>query len=443
LKRFFCAFMAMVCLLLPVSGCALNMAPPGRELEPLMIKVMGSDFSTFYSRYGAVYTALHPNVHFQFISRPPRGISDIAQYVSEQSPDVLLLSPPEYEELANRGLLYDLDLLIRRDKYDLDGTIAPVIRYLQNLGGGSIYGLSPAFLSRALYYNIDLFMHYQIPLPTDSMSWSDVLLLARRFPADGNEQTRIYGFMNSAYSVNLFEFGVLIGGSMGLDYVDGTRMQMTIDTPQWKQVYQLVLDTMKSGVLYQGRPTPQPGMTYEEVLKQDPFISGKVAMTVAASDMMAKLQNLPNSVTPPRWDIVSAPGGAGGMDIGDIFSIYIGSNLTDASWDFIRYVNGDDFADVYSRNPTLGYLTTRQKYLKDEEGHHMEAFYMTEPAIARNENSVSQEFYIRFASLAENELQKAYDGSQTIDEALAAMQNQGQQLLMLAELKRQESMDAN
>jgi len=338
--------------------------------------------------------------------------------------------------------LYDLDMLIRRDKFDLDGTIAPVIRYLQHLGGGNIYGLSPVFLSRALFYNKDLFMKFQIPLPVDSMSWSDVLLLARRFPSDGNEETRVYGFMYSAYSLDPFEFGVLIGGSMGLDYVDGTRMQMTIDTPQWKEVFQLVLDTMKSGVLYQGGPTLQPGMSYEEALKQDPFISGKVAMTVAAGDMMTKLQNLPNGVTPPDWDIVSAPGGAGGLELGDIFSIYNGSALIDASWDFIRYVNGDDFADVYMRNPTLGFLTTRQKYLKDEEGHHMEAFYMTEPALAKGKNRVPQGFYMRFASLAESELQKAYDGSRTIDEALAAMQHQGQQWLMLEELKRKASMDA-
>ena len=440
MKRFFCA--AMVFWLLLVSGCDLKKAPPERDVKPITIKVMGSDFNTFYSRYGAVYTALHPNVHFAFIPRSPRGISDIAQYVSEQSPDVLLLSSSEYEELANRGLLYDLDMLIRKDKYDLDGTIAPVIQYLRNLGGGSIYGLTPVFLSRALFYNKDLFMQYQVPLPTDWMSWSDVLLLTRRFPADGNEHQRIYGLMISAYSASPFEFAILIGGSMGLDYVDGTRMQMTIDTPLWKEVFQLVLDTMKSGVLYQGGPTLQPGMTYEETLKQDPFISGKVAMTVAASDMMVKLQNIPNGVTPPRWDIVSAPGGAGGMEIGDIFAIYNGSTQTEASWDFIRYVNGDDFADVYSRNPTLGYLTTRQKYLKDEEGHHVEAFYMTEPLMAKNRKSVPQQFYIRFASMAEKELQKAYDGSQTIDEALAAMQNQGQQLL-LEELEPKKSIDAD
>jgi multiple sugar transport system substrate-binding protein len=88
-------------------------------------------------------------------------------------------------------------------------------------------------------------------------------------------------------------------------------------------------------------------------------------------------------------------------------------------------------------------LTTRQKYLKDDEGHHVEAFYMTEPAIAKGENSVPQQFYVRFASIAEKEIQKAYDGGQTIDEALAAMQNQGQQLLMLEEQKQKESIDAN
>jgi len=56
-------------------------------------------------------------------------------------------------------------------------------------------------------------MQYQIPLPTNSMSWNDILLLTGRFPVDGSEQTRIYGFMNSAYSVNLFEYAVLIGGN--------------------------------------------------------------------------------------------------------------------------------------------------------------------------------------------------------------------------------------
>jgi len=203
LKRFFCAFMAMAFLLLPVCGCVE--APPERDPEPVTIKVMGSGFSTFYSQYGAVYTALHPNVHFEFVSRPPGENTDLAQYVSEQSPDVLLLSSTEYNELANRGLLYDLDMLIRRDKFDLDETIAPVIRYLQHLGGGNIYGLSPVFLSRALFYNKDLFMKFQIPLPVDSMSWSDVLLLARRFPSDGNEETRVYGFMYSAYSLNPFD----------------------------------------------------------------------------------------------------------------------------------------------------------------------------------------------------------------------------------------------
>jgi len=59
--------------------------------------------------------------------------------------------------------------------------------------GGKLYGLAPTFNSKALFYNVDLFGEYGIDPPTDSMSWEEVLNLARRFPKDGDPETKAYG----------------------------------------------------------------------------------------------------------------------------------------------------------------------------------------------------------------------------------------------------------
>ena len=429
MKRFIAIIAAWTLLVLGASGCMPGTDPQGTELHRKTIKVMGSGEQWFYSRYGTLFSALHPEVEFEFIPNTTRSVSELAQFVKERAPDVLILSPAEFEELAYQNLLTELNLFIQKSGYDLEGTVEPVIQHLQQLSGGSMYGLSPVFSSRAIYYNKDLFVRYGIPFPNDGMSWQDLLLLASRFPVSGNAEDRIYGFMHHAYATDPFEFAVTIGASMGLDYVDRTNLTMTLDTPQWRDVFQLVLDTLRSGTVFQGEQ-PQLGMPYEEMLRTNPFVSGKTAMVFATPDLMATLKNAQSYMDIPEWDLAAAPGGTSGMEVGDIFAIYQGSSQAETSWKFIQYVNSDEYARVYMLNPESGFLPTRKKYLNDENGHHLEAFYRTQPMLARNENRVPQEFYLHFTALAREEFQKAYKGSQTIDETLATLQEAGEGLLL-------------
>ncbi|MDG0873339.1 extracellular solute-binding protein [Paenibacillus thiaminolyticus] len=49
-----------------------------------------------------------------------------------------------------------------------------------------MYGLSPTFVSSAVYYNKDLFEQYGVTPPQDKMTWEQLLDLAARFPVEGS-----------------------------------------------------------------------------------------------------------------------------------------------------------------------------------------------------------------------------------------------------------------
>ena len=95
-----------------------------------------------------------------------------------------------------------MDTYIEKDKYNLEGIYPGLIDMLKEIGGSKLYGLSPSFYGNAVLYNKDLFNKYGVDLPHDGMSWQDILDLARRFPTEGDEKTRVYGYGDN-YPVQL------------------------------------------------------------------------------------------------------------------------------------------------------------------------------------------------------------------------------------------------
>jgi multiple sugar transport system substrate-binding protein len=76
-------------------------------------------------------------------------------------------------------------------------------------------------------------------------------------------------------------------------------------------------------------------------------------------------------------------------------------------------------------------MPTRTAYLKDDKGHHLEAFYALKPYpnTMQGSDKVPQSFYQSFETIARQEIAAVYEGRKTIDEALAILQQKGQALL--------------
>nr|WP_269846586.1 extracellular solute-binding protein [Paenibacillus roseus] len=423
------------------------------------------DEQSFYNEYGMLYSALNQNVEIEVITQGNRwGNSEpeteeereakFQQLIDEKQPDVLFIDAKQYEKFSQDGKLLDLGPLIEQDKYNTETLIPGMLDFLKEKGGGNLYGLSPSYYSQALYYNKTLFEKHGVDLPVDRMTWEDVLARAARFPTDGSPEERIYGF-KGGYDSSLFQLGMNIGTTLGLSFVDADGKQLMIDTPAWQNVFNTALQAQKSNTLYfQDANMGGNWNNYEEYLMRDPFISGRMAMMVEGTYMLDQLKQAKDALKDKinyEWDLVTVPVDPSNPDyttstgFHQIFAINSTSANSKEAWNFIKYIHGDDYARVKSKSYNSGNLSTRTGYLKDDEGHNLQAFYElkpTESTLFRSYYNLPQDFYMQFDSLVKQKLEPVTKGDVSLEEALKDLQQEGQQLLMEAHKKQDEQKEA-
>ena len=467
--------LAMAVLL---SACTLTSGKGGQQVGNLdretegTLKVAYFDEQAFHLQYGNAFTAMFPNVTIEVV--PLRSVmnasdplAELEALVNEQQPDVLFLTEDEYAYLASKGQLYDLEPIVKQDDYELDDFHPAVVELLKAHGGGKLLGLSPSFSSQVLYYNKSLFEAHGVPYPTDRMSWEEALQLAARFPVKKDGSDALYGLAASAESGDLFGLVRKIGAAKGLSYVDADGTALVIDTPEWKEVFQAVVDGYKSGAVAipedNGRGGPGIAVrlvggrnafqTTQDAMK---FLQGKAAMAVGGPFVMnmlglssggaAAARSVSGSggeEAPPlsggfEWDVVTLPVDpmypdvTDGIGLDSIFSIHAASGNVPLAWEFLKYANGEQLAKTSGR--TGPELSSRVAYKKEIEGKNMEAFY----ALGVNEQLLLERlpdgFTASFSKLASEQLMQVVNGAVSLDDALRTLQSQGQDLLTQAGL---------
>ncbi|MFD0711214.1 ABC transporter substrate-binding protein [Paenibacillus sp. GCM10027626] len=436
------------------------------------LKVAFFNEQAFYMQYGNAFQAMFPNVELSVVStesvfNAEDPAAELERIVKEQQPDVLLLSEDEYASFAGKGLLYDLDAVVKQDQFDLDSFLPSVIDLLKARGGGKLYGLSPSFASKALYYNKDLFDKHGIPYPTDGMSWEEVMQLAARFPVKKDGDDSLNGLFQSSQTTDSFELIRTIGEAKGLLYADTDAKTLSIDTPEWKSIFQSVIDGYKSGSI--SMPSEDGGMgggggvsmrvggraAFSIGPGSMKFMSGQAAMAIDGPMLMtmmglsggpvgavtkgqsavgSKTNNSPFKAV--NWDIVtmpvdsSQPDVTGSLSLDNVFAINASSENLSAAWEFLKYANGEQLAKTGSKSSPS--LSARTAYKNEADGKNIDAFY----TLGVNQQSLLQElpegFAGSFAKLASEQIKKVVDGNQSVDEALGTIQSQGQGLLTQA-----------
>jgi len=242
-----------------MAGCTSGTAQ--EQGQKSRFKIMFSDESYFYQEYGDLYTISHPDVEIEVVSMNSLiNYSDtksfdhakaFSDFVDKEMPDIVLLSSSngDYQKFVEDGKLMELDSLIQRDKYDLDTFYSGMVDVLKEEGDGKLYGLSPTFSPSAVLYNADLFAKYGIEVPHDGMTWKEILDLARRFPTEGDKDTRVYGF-GMLYGDSLESLASEIAGYQGLQMLSPSTMKLTLNSDSWVQAYKLAKDALDSNAIY-------------------------------------------------------------------------------------------------------------------------------------------------------------------------------------------------
>jgi multiple sugar transport system substrate-binding protein len=174
------------------------------------------------------------------------------------------------------------------------------------------------------------------------------------------------------------------------------------------------------------------------------FLTKRIAMKVADSYYMSQIQSAQNTLKEEiiaNWDVVTAPTSpeapnqSASFYLPEIYAVNAQSEHAQAAWEFVKYVNSEEFTRLTSRSSVLNGLPVRTDYIRNDEGIQIEAFYTHSPAqnIGNHYLEELQQLPQSFAMSFYNSLLKHWDamlkGESTIEDALLMIESESQHAL--------------
>lgn len=409
------------------------------------VKVNWVDGMSFMMRYGEAFIIKYPHMDVETVNSPPYDpqkdrTAQFEEMIERDKPDLVYLPTDVYRNLAGKGLLLPLESMIAKDKFKLADFHEGVVEALKSAGGGGLYGLSPDFRSAALYFNKSLFDKHGVAYPTDRMSWEEVFRLAQRFPVEGQGDERVYGLSTS--SASAYGAAETAGWTMGLRLTSADGSQMTAHTEAWKPIWQFVVDGVRKGWLYEAQPRTG-SISGIDFYKRYPFLTGNAAMFVADSSIAFDLVEAKRryQLAEFAWDVVTEPvdparpGVSSSFSMDYVYAIPAQSANSRDAWEMLKFIVSPAIAKKVAAQYSGGFgLSSRQDVPLSLDGYRMEAFSALKPDPDYLDRMDRYSLLPRETSAALNavineEIKAAAAGSKTIDDAIQAIRQRGQQLL--------------
>jgi len=383
------------CSIFILSGCSMlgdSSKDVMEKLDPkknFTIKIMSYNEQYFMQEFGYMFMAKYPNIDIEIVSTANiykemqeeqlKPEEMYKKFIETNKPDVIMVYEDVFEKLAANQLFYDLEPVIAQDKFDIQNIQPQIIDYLKLKGGGKLFGLSPRFQSQALFINRDLFNKHGVQLPEGPLTWETVMNLAQRFPTDGDDKTRIYGFTNRESQTDPYSLMMMIGTAEGL--IMQNEGKAALNTPSWKNVFELVSNAYKTNtIVNEAALDMNQTIMYEDYLMRNKFTAGRAAMTIGDIYLIQNMRQLKDYKKDIQfnWEVVNLPKDAestqrNNFNLNEIFAVNAQSENQRAAWEFVKYVNGDEYARVHAKSPSD--LWSRSAYVKSLDGVSVEPFY--------------------------------------------------------------------
>lgn len=453
-----------------LAACTNNTNQESKQEQVLRIGVVygGFDDSYFRQQFTDAYELTHKNVKIEIVPainymdqqfeepdengvrKEPDRLEAIKKIMEGDNPvDVVVTDVSQFRSLARDGLLTSLDPRIQQDQLNTEDFVPAVIDGLKNMGDGTLYGLSPTFMSSVILYNKKIFQEAGVEPPTDNMTWDDLFNLARRV-SKGEGKDRVFGFNFERYP-NDNGFNALMTNftdPLNLRFVDEKKEKLLVNSPQWERSWSQITKLINEKIIpssedmntvYDEKSTPGP---YD----YDFFISGRLAMVVGdygyingdLTNVMKNAAKIKN-FKPFEWDVVTIPshpeaeGVSGYVQLSNIFSINQKAANPEIAWDFIQYLNGEDWSKLRSRSSYE--MVSRKSFIKPPTGssYNIEAFYKVKPSTptgaSMNDLMMENPNMWQVSEVGRNLFTEVTKNSKTIAEALKEWETKGNELL--------------
>lgn len=235
--------------------------------------------------------AKYPNITTKLVSGS--GVTFDKLIATGEIPDIILTSNYYLLDLLQLDLGSDLTDFVKQDNVDFNKFEPETINVIKSFGTkGEIYGIPYAMNYGVLLYNKDIFDKFSVPYPTDGMTWSQVMELARKV-------TRID--QGTQYIGIDLQNPTLLTRAYGLGVVDEKQEKSVIHTDAYKRVFGIYEQN------YQIPGTVEPMKKYTYGI--DYFLKDqKTAMfPYWHSAITARLPQLKETGKNFNWDLVSFP----------------------------------------------------------------------------------------------------------------------------------------
>jgi multiple sugar transport system substrate-binding protein len=205
------------------------------------------------------------------------------------APDVFELNYENFNTYASKGVLFNLDKLIKQSGYDLSIINKNALEAFQV--ASTQYGLPYSFSNVILIYNMDLFDKAGVSYPTNEWTWDDVLSAAQKIRA---LDPMVFGIYQPITFNELYKMVQQNNGSLLNE--DGTAF--TVNKQENVETLQYMVDRV---LKYNVMPTDaqMAGMG-----DWDLFISGRLGMIVTGSWAFPTFKEKADF----DWDIEVEPG---------------------------------------------------------------------------------------------------------------------------------------
>ncbi|SFB36348.1 multiple sugar transport system substrate-binding protein [Cohnella sp. OV330] len=459
-----------------------------RTLRIGMMYGSSQDESYYRQQYTDLFEYTHKNIDIELVpaidwteqqfEEPDKQqnvdqLAKVKEIMTGANPvDVMIVdSTAMLSQLVQENMLKPLDPLIKEDKIDLTDYVPSVIDGIKEVGDNQLYALTPTFVPSALFYNKTLFQKNNIEPPRDGMSWDEVISLAKRFGDGKGGKDATFGFsFNQWGASDGFSDMTQYAAPLGLRVYDEKGEKMLVNTPQWEKVWTTIADLYKKHVV----PTQEDMQKVYEAQSKDVvvggdggqvynpyqnqlFFSGKMAMVLGQYYMLNDLETYNKNyeklkMTKLDWDVVTvpqfineAPGVGTNITLSALTSINAKAANPDDAWEFVKFMNGEDWAKLKSRSSYE--MTARKSFIKPRDGmtYNIDAFTQLKPAPQQSladAKLLQERPNLNFINqLGSSEFQQVLSGKLSVKEALKEYEEKGNDMLQKIKLNPKGQFD--
>ncbi|REK77712.1 ABC transporter substrate-binding protein [Paenibacillus paeoniae] len=360
----------------------------------------------FMPQYGNLLKGKFPNVDIEIVEIPfeaYRNPTELNTFVNTYQPDILVAyNYQTFTYFMEQQLLTNLQSLTKGDfdPADFHPQLLPLWK-----DGTALMGVSPYFKLEGIIYNTELFQKYQITLPSESITWNELLVTASLFPQEDD----IIG-LEVLEENDPFAFVRYLGEKAGLQWISNDGKQLTIDSPSWMDVFQVAATAYQNGIL---RLDAAPAQKEQS----------KIAMS---RDTIGSLRQIENG-----WGAIPLPAVAGSNNYNDvafvdIFGINANSPNIELAWEIIKYITGEEWAA--QKQNADGYISTRTKYIGQVGGVDVEQV-LNNIAFVNAQSQVTSDFTQKFSQFVRQAFLQIIENNRPVEEVIQELKSEGQLLL--------------